>query len=209
MFTRQLKTEYIKRIVHGWLFACLILFNVRPAVAENELQHAALGVDFGIWKPSSLDKYPSQPLKNVDGAAPYLGAFFSTPLFHSQSLRISFMQWQQKNLQAVNLSSVTLRHLAADIKYMLLPQYNISPYACFGAAAIWSRELPQNAEGANIPLDRAGWGFDVGAGIDFVLQKTWALALEYQYVYAVFARRVGMTENYSGPKFTIKFMVLF
>lgn len=179
------------------------------ATAATGFPHPGLGVDFGIWKPSSLDGYPSQPMKNVDGASPYLGVSFTLPIFKSNTIRASLMQWQQKELQEVNLSSVTLWQLAVDLKYILLPQSNITPYACYGAAAIWSRELPKNSPGITVPLDRAGWGFDVGAGIDFLLQQRWALGVEYQYIYAVFAKRVGMTDNYSGPKFTLRLMALF
>jgi opacity protein-like surface antigen len=179
------------------------------ATAGNGFSHPGLGVDVGIWKPSSLDSYPSQPLKNIDGASPYLGASLTLPIFKSTTVRASLMQWQQKDLLEVNLSSVTLRQLAVDLKYILLPQSTISPYACYGAAAIWSRELPENSPETTAPLDRAGWGFDVGAGIDFLLRQHWALGVEYQYIYAIFAKRVGLTDNYSGPKFTLRLILLF
>jgi hypothetical protein len=186
-----------------------LFFIAAFAPAGKGFSHPGLGVDVGIWKPSSLDRYPSQPMKNVDGASPYLGVSLILPIFKSNTIRASLMQWQQKDLEEINLSSITLRQLAVDLKYILLPQSNISPYACYGAAAIWSRELPKNSPEITAPLDRAGWGFDVGAGIDFQLQQHWALGLEYQYIYAVFAKRVGMTDNYSGPKFTLRLMFLF
>lgn len=186
-----------------YLLICVVLLTAAPLHSR-----AGLGIDFGIWKPSSLDHYPSQPLKNVDGAAPYLGGSILLPFYKSHTFRATLMQWQQKEPQA-GVSAVTLRQLGLDFKYLLLPQNSISPYACYGASAFWSRELPKDAEGAAVPLDRAGWGFGVGAGIDFMLQQRWALGLEYQYLYAKFSKRVGATDNYSGPRFTLRFFVLF
>ncbi len=168
-----------------------------------------MGAEFGVWKPSSLDDYPSQPLKNVDGAGPYFGVTFTSPIIKSHSLRISLMQWRQQHLKEVALESVTLRHLSFDLKYIVLPENNISPYASYGVAAIWSREEPMNSEDERIPLDRAGWGFNLGAGIDFLLQDHLGLGLEYQYLYAVFPKRVGLTDNYSGPKFSLKLYYIF
>lgn len=176
--------------------------------AQADVSRASVGIEYGIWKPSSLDDYASQPLKNIDGAEPYWGLTAVLPPFKSHALRLSIMQWQQNDLPEVGLASVTLRHLSADLKYVVLPQTNISPYASYGVAAIWSRERPVGSEDKKIPLDRAGWGLNLGAGIDFQLHQRWALGIEYQYLYAMFPKRVGLTDNYSGPKLAARLLFL-
>jgi hypothetical protein len=179
------------------------------ANAQGYLSRANVGLDYGIWKPSSLDDYPTQPFTNVDGAEPYLGIAFTSPLVKSHAVRVSLTQWQQKDLAEVDLESVTLRHLSFDLKYLLLPEYKISPYVSYGIAAIWSREQPNGLKDEKAPLDRAGWGFNLGTGIDFYLLKHFGVGLEYQYSYAVFAKHVGLTDNYSGPKIVAKIFYIF
>jgi len=190
-------------------YSLVAFFLCTPLFSQRSLSRANVGVEYGIWKPSSLDKNTAQPLKNVDGAGPYFGLAFTTPIFKSHSLRFSLMQWRQEQLQEVDLASVTLRHISVDLKYIILPEYTISPYASYGVAAIWSREEPMHVEDARIPLDRAGLGFNLGAGIDFLLHQHVGVGVEYQYIYAVFSKRVGLTSNYSGPKFSAKFYYIF
>lgn len=187
----------------------VILMAMTPLFSQRSLTRANIGMEYGIWKPSSLDDYPSQPLKNVAGADPYWGLTLTTPVIQSHSIRISIMQWRQEGLEEVGLEAATLRHLAVDLKYYVLPDYTVSPYVSYGLAAIWSQEEPQNNTHERIPPDRAGWGFDLGAGIDFMLYRHLGLGVEYQYLYAVFAKRVGMTTNYSGPKISFKFFFIF
>ena len=185
------------------------MLSTAPLLSQRSLSRANFGVEYGTWKPSSLDDFPSQPLKNINGADPYYGITFTTPIFKSHSFRLSMMQWKQDEVEEEGLESVTLRHLSADLKYYVLPEYTISPFASYGVAAIWSREEPLNWANERIPTDRAGWGFNVGAGIDFLLHKHIGLGLEYQYLYAMFSKRVGLTSNYSGPKFSLKFVFIF
>jgi hypothetical protein len=189
-----------------FLLLCCLTF---AAGAKEKLAHANIGVDYGVWKPSSLDAYPNQPTKTVDGSDPYIGLFFTTPMLKSHALRLSLMQWQQRDLMEIDLESVTLRCLSADLKYVLLPENNLTPYVSYGAAAIWSREQPNNMQDEKAPLDRAGWGFNLSAGIDLLLGTHLGLAVEYQYSYAVFAKRVGRTDNYSGPKIAAKLFYIF
>jgi len=187
---------------NGFQLAGLVfLLMVTTAFCQS---HLGIGVEYGIWKPSSLDDYTSQPFKNIDGADPYYGVSLLSPVFKSHAIRVSLMQWQQNDLVEVDLTSITLRHLSFDLKYVLIPDYSISPFVSYGAAAIWSRETPRDSEGEKIPLDRAGWGFNLGAGVDFLLGAHVRLGIEYQYLYAIFSNRVGLTHNYIGPKFSIK-----
>ncbi len=180
------------------------------AEKSSYFARGGLGIEIGVWKPSSLDGNPSKPFKNVKGADPYWGISFVTPSFASFALRVTLIQWQQ-NLTGTSsrLESVTLRHLSLDLKNQIVSQAWISPYACYGLAAIWSREQPTNVEDNKVPLDRAGYGVNVGAGLDVQILKHWAFAIEYQYLYAVFEKKVGLTDNYSGPKVSCKVMYLF
>ncbi len=178
-------------------------------IARGTLEQPNIGLDYGVWKPSSLDAYPNQPMKTVDGSNPYIGVFFTTPVLNSHALRLSLMQWQQRELTEIALESVTLRCLSADLKYILLPDNNLTPYVSYGAAAIWSREQPDNMQDEKAPLDRAGWGFNLGAGIDLLLGSFLGVGVEYQYSYAVFSKRVGQTNNYSGPKIAAKLFFIF
>jgi len=197
-------------ILRTFAYSSLVaLFLSVPLFSQRSLSRPNVGIEYGIWKPSSLDKNAAQPLKNVDGADPYFGVTFTSPIFKSHSLRFSLMQWRQEQLQELGLASVTLRHLSVDLKYIILPEYTISPYASYGVAAIWSREEPMNVEDERIPLDRAGLGFNLGAGVDFLLHQHVGMGIEYQYLYAVFSKRVGLTSNYSGPKFSMKLYYIF
>ncbi|MBN1481893.1 outer membrane beta-barrel protein [candidate division KSB1 bacterium] len=194
------------RIKYLFVFA---LFLASFSFAKGRLSRANIGIEYGVWKPSSLDAYPNQPLKSVDGADPIIGISFTSPFLKSHALRISLMQWQQRELMQIGLESVTLRNLSFDLKYVLLPDYKLSPYVSYGIAAIWSREQPSGSKSHEIPLDRAGWGFNLGAGIDFLVGRHLGLGMEYQYSYAVFAKPVGLTDNYSGPKIAAKLVFIF
>ncbi len=186
-----------------------ILSIISLSGAKGQLGRANIGIDYGIWKPSTLDAYPNQPFKNVDGAKPYIALFFTSPILKSHSLRMSLMQWQQHDLAEVNLESLTLRCLSADLKYILLPENNVTPFVSYGVSAIWSREQRNNEHDEKAPLDRAGWGFSLGAGLDVALSQNLGIGVEYQYSYAVFAKRVGLTDNYSGPRIVTRLYYIF
>ena len=61
------------------------------AQEETYLSRWNLGVETGVWKPSTLDDHPSKPFKNVTGARPYIGITLSTPSFENFALRLSIM----------------------------------------------------------------------------------------------------------------------
>ena len=189
------------------LLICLFSHNL---LAQDRLASANIGVEVGNWKPSTLDAEQGNPFKLVEGAHLYFGINGSTPAIGGYALRFGIFQWQQDGLEnRTNKESITLRHFSTGIKNSILPNSPITPYVSLGIAAIWSREVPAEFKGEKIPLDRAGIGIDVGAGLDFLVQNRWAVALEYQYVYAKFAKSVGQTDNYSGPKISLKLLYLF
>ncbi len=185
-----------------------LLFAVAASAEESNLS-TNISVDYGIWKPSSLDNFPTQPLKNVEGASYYHGLSFMAKLFATHALRFSVFQWQQENLQDINLQSVTIRHLSCSLFHIILPESRLSPYVNYGVAAIWSRETPTGTNSRQVPLHRAGWGFDVGAGLNWRFHQHFALSAEYQFLYAMFNNKVGRTDNYSGPKLSARILYLF
>ncbi len=192
------------------IFLILLFFSLAFAHAKENLAKAGIGLEYGNWKPSTLDSNPGDPFNNVRGAAPYRGITFVTPSFKNYSLRFSILQWQQKDLaDRTTKESVTLRHFSADIKNLIIAESKIVPYVSYGISAIWSREVPVGSDHEKIPLDRAGYGVNVGAGVDLQVLEHWAVATEYQYMYAKFAKKVGLTDNYSGPKISFKVMYLF
>ncbi len=190
-------------------FYILFLFLLPSLVAATDLMRPSLSVDYGIWKPTQLDDEPSKPFQNVDGASYYPGGSVSAPFLGDQLLRLSYFQWKQSGLEKINLEYVHLRHLTLDVKYMMLPEVGICPFVSYGVAGIWSRQQPLNQEDEQAPLDRAGLGFDLGAGIDFKLSNHLALSVEYLFMYAMLSHKVGYTDNYSGPRLSGKLMLLF
>jgi hypothetical protein len=169
-----------------------------------------LGIESGIWKPSALDDNPSKPFTNIEGAGAYYGLFYVSPTLKNFAFRISAMQWKQEHLKdKINLESVALRHISLDIKNYIIQQSKIAPYASFGLTIVSSKEKAVDADASEVPSNRAGYGVNVGAGLDFQIISHLGIAAEYQYVYAKFAKKVGLTDNYSGPKLSIKFAYLF
>ncbi len=195
-----------------YLYLVIILFINNNSIAQNKnyFERGNIGAEYGIWKPSTLDAQQTKPFKNIKGAGPYYGVSVTSPALQSYALRISYNYWKQKGLEErANLNYVSLRHLSIELKNYILTQSRICPYVNYGIAAIWSREVPVGSDKEKIPLDRAGFGINVGAGVNIYLFSKWAIAIEYFYLYARFAEKVGLTDNYSGPKLSFKLNFLF
>ncbi|MBN1999553.1 hypothetical protein JW935_18510 [candidate division KSB1 bacterium] len=187
----------------------VVFATVIPAQGRNYFKHASLGIQSGVWKPSSLDTEPNKPFEPVKGSLPTYGLYFVSPTVNNFALRATIIQWYQKDFpESYELESVTLRHLSIDLVNYIITQYRISPYVSYGIAFIWSREEPKGLH-EKIPLDRAGYGVNVGAGIQYMASSRLALAVEYQYLYAKIVKKVGKTDNYSGAQVTFKFSIAF
>ncbi|MBN2413561.1 hypothetical protein JXQ31_17925 [candidate division KSB1 bacterium] len=193
-----------------YLVFILLIIGNGFAQDKSYFERGNIGAEYGIWKPSTLDNNQTKPFKNIKGAGPYYGVSVTSPSLQSYALRISYNYWRQKGLEErANLSYVSLRHLSIELKNYILTQSRICPYVNYGVAAIWSREVPVGSDKEKIPLDRAGFGINVGAGANIYLFSKWAVAVEYFYLYARFAEKVGLTDNYSGPKLSFKLNFLF
>ena len=166
--------------------------------------------EYGNWKPSELDKNPSKPLSRIEGTDYYYGYSITSPMIKSYAFRLSYIYWKQQGLQStVNMDYVSLRHLSVELKNYMLTESRLCPYVNYGMAAIWSRQVPAGADNKKIKLDRAGFGFNVGAGIDLYLFSHIGVSIEYSYLYARFTEIVGQTDNYSGPKICTRLNLLF
>jgi hypothetical protein len=179
---------------HRFLVLALLLCSAEL------FSRGGLGLQTGIWKPSSLDSDPTKPFANVKGSGLSWGVVFVTPEWQGFALQITSWNWQQSILDGKNTTSIV--HFSCDIKNMLVSQTHVQPYVTYGAALILGKEN-------STPLRKHGVSINFGAGVDFNLLKHWGVAIEYQYLYAILNRTLGLTDNYSGPKLTIKMLYLF
>ncbi len=178
---------------------CNVIWLLLLLVAHSFGQ-AGLGLQTGVWKPSSLDKEPNKPFTPISGSGLSGGIQFSTPAWQGFSLQLAGWAWQQ-SIPGQD-KKTTLLHVSCDIKNRLLSQSWIRPYATYGAAVIWGTE-------DRSCLQKSGLSINFGAGIDFMMQKHWGLGLEYQYLYCTMDRRLGLTDDYSGPKLTVKLLYFY
>ncbi len=192
-----------------YLIPGMIYSTACPAQEFHYYKHACLGIHGGVWKPSSLDTEPSKPYEPVEGSLPTYGFYFISPAVNNYALRAAVIQWYQEDFpEKYQLESVTLRHLSIDLINYIITQYRISPYVSYGIAFIWSREEPKNLQ-EKIPLDRAGYGVNVGAGLQFMFSRHLMTSVEYQYLYAKIIKKVGKTDNYSGAQISLKLSYIF
>jgi len=202
----------LHHFIRIFLYLVIILIINSNSIAQNKnyFAHGNIGVEYSIWKPSTLDDHPTKPFEKIKGAGPCYGISVASPAFKSYALRFSYTYWKQNELEhRANLDYVSLRHLSFELKNYILTQSRICPYVSYGIAVIWSREVPIGTNKKKVPLDRAGYGINVGAGTNIYLFSKWGVAIEYFYLYARFTDKVGLTDNYSGPKLSFKLIYLF
>jgi len=176
------------------LFLFLLLLSGSAASAR-----VGLGMQAAIWKPSSLDHEPSRPFRAIPGSGISYGLVAQSPEWQSFSLQLSAWKWQQT--QGSEESVVTLWHLSCDIKNSLLNQTRLRPYATYGFAAVMGK--PSNGT-----LQRDGLSINLGAGVEYTPFTRTSLAFEYQYLYLLLDRNIGLSDDLSGPKLTLKFIYL-
>jgi len=176
------------------LFLFLLLLSGSAASA-----HVGMGVQAAIWKPSSLDNEPSKPFRAIPGSGISYGLVAQSPEWQSFSLQFSACKWQQT--QAPENTVVTLWHLSCDVKNSLLNQTRLRPYATYGFAAVMCK--PSSG-----PLQRDGLSINLGAGVEYTPFTRTSLAFEYQYLYLIMDRNIGLSDDLSGPKLTFKFIYL-
>ncbi len=194
----------VKRVFPYTVAFCLYVLAT-AGWAQNPQAHTgpAIGLQMGIWKPSSLDDHPSQPFRQVKGADYAPGLYLITPDWKGIALRFTLFQWQQHQYNSTD-ERIKLRHLSAEIKQQIISQARISPFMTLGLSGIYANSHDSSGDQAVSEYQRAGYGINVGAGIDFILLQHWSVVTEYQYLYAKFENMVGKTDNYSGPHLSVK-----
>ena len=174
----------------------LIIFGILCATVV--WAQSSIGLQVGLWKPSALDENPSKPFANIKGSGPSLGVFLASPEWQGFALQATAWGWRQ----SLSDGEVQMLHLSADLKNLLISQTRIRPYVTYGAAVILGRCQ-------NSGLSQQGMSINFGAGLEFNLLNSSGIALEYQYLYTVFKKAFGATDNYSGPKLTAKWFYRF
>ena len=170
---------------------------------------ANVSCEIGLWKPSSIDQYPSKPFKNINGVDMTKGLGVTSPSLYNLAVKLGYFYWkQQYQPESDSRQDVSIRHLSVDVKYMIVNSPRINPFATYGLAFIWGKEVSLT-QSDHSSFSYLATGFNVGAGLDFLLLRHVGIGLEYQYLYANLKKRVGQTDNYSGPKFSLKFLYIF
>ncbi|MBN1542537.1 porin family protein [candidate division KSB1 bacterium] len=194
----------------GLFFAILLLLSsFDPGLAEEKyFSRGSIGLQYGLYKPSSLDSDPADLLKRIEGASDALGFFIVSPSWNGIALRLQAFQWRYDDPpHSVFGEKITIRHLAAEIKQQILSTTTISPYVTFGLA--WIGGCHEQDDSDSCTNQSRTNGLDVGAGIDLQVVSHLSLALEYQYLYVKFDRLVGPTDDYSGSFVTLRLAYLF
>ncbi|MBN2357666.1 hypothetical protein JXO59_16245 [candidate division KSB1 bacterium] len=190
--------------------ALFSIFGNGLAESKKYFTTGSIAFEIGIWKPSNIDHYPSKPFTHVDGAEPMVGVTLTSPSLWGFALQLSALQWKQGNLiEQTAFESILMRHFVVDIKHQLISQSRISPYVAYGATLIWSRQNEPVGTQNSAAFEWSGLGANISAGVDFALFRHWGVAAEYQYIYAEFDNKIGLTYNYSGPKLTCKLLLTF
>jgi len=158
-----------------------------------------IGVQAGIWKPSSLDRDPSNPLAAIQGSGSSFGVQATTPVWQGFALQLSAWTWQRS--AGADRAKTCLVHLSGDLKNLLLSQTRLQPYVIYGAALISGKE-------ENGRFNQIGLSVNCGAGFDLQVHPRFILSLEYQYLYVILNHRHSQSPDYSGPKLTAKFAFL-
>jgi len=167
-----------------------------------------LGFTIGRWQPQNLQSETTIPIfSNVPNARPYLGIFLSSHWRGSLALRNSIGIWTQKRLEELaDVKSVTIIPVGIGLKHQLVLANRLSPFVSYEFGVYFGIE--NSGSTPTYRQTHIGYGFEGGAGFDFFLTERWGTALEFQYQYVRFGQRVGSTDDYSGPKASLRLYYL-
>ena len=198
-------------MIMKWITIGLFVLMLQPISAQEKtyFASASIGIQMNIWKPSTLDDQDQSILTSVSGSEPAFGFFITSPAWQGISFRGLFFQWQQRRIDETSpFDKILVRQVSFDIKQQIIPIAPASPYVTLGISTCFTRSFLYTE--TSLPtFQRQTIGFNLGAGIDVHLFEHFALAMEYQYLYAKFNRTVGYTDNYSGPNLSAKLAYLF
>ena len=100
----------------------------------------AIGIQYGVWKPTSLESNPGSFWNRIEGSGYAPGVFAISPSWSGISLRVQAFQWEINNPQTEMVGEkLAIRYFAAEIKQQIISIAPISPYATFGLAQVYCR----------------------------------------------------------------------
>ena len=191
----------------------LMLFigaNIVIAGKEGQTNHPSIGIKVGSWKPSTLDEKPTAVFEGVKGATPSHGVFFISPWLGDLALRVAASQWYQSDIQdACDAQKVRLRPVSLVLENRILGGTTLSPFVSYGILFLWAAEKPADAKEFLEDKSQFGYGVSIGAGMDLMFSKHWAIGLEFQYYYAKLPNTIGLTDDYSGPEISTRVYYTF
>ena len=191
----------------------IILCFSKNVLSNNEPElksHFGIGLELSSWKPSTLDLKPTSLIKGIPGTSLNYGIVVVIRWFGDSALRTSFLEWTQSDLQdRTDVEMVRLRPLCLDLKNNIIRNTDLSPYVSYGVLFIWAAEKAIGVKNFPEGKSQFGYGASVGAGLDFKLSKHWTSGIEYQYWYAKLPNSIGLTDDYSGPKISLKVIFFF
>jgi hypothetical protein len=183
----------------------LFIIIVSPAHSQEKAlpQRLSLGYEIGNWQPHSLNDEPRFTTFGAAGATPFMGLTLLVPLSSDFGIRTSIGFWSLRDLNEVeSVHSLTLHIFSVDLKYWLVPDYNLSAFVMYGGGIYWGVENNESPFGDRIRMAKQGWGANLGAGFDFAFTRHWAIGMVFQYHYVRFKESLGGVDDFSGPKIT-------
>lgn len=164
-------------------------------------QRAAIGIEIGNWQPHSLNDEPRFTDFGAAGATPFVGLSIVLPIRSDLGLRLSADYWALRDLEETeHVHSLTVHPLCLDFKYWLIPDYWLSAFVMYGGGVYWGVENETDPFGDRLSKARAGWGANLGAGVDLAITRHLGFGVLLQYHFVRFSEPVGGVEDYSGPK---------
>lgn len=186
--------------------AIIILILISPLDVlpqeNNGASRHSLSFQFGNWQPHSLNDNPSFDTFGAAGATPYIGFTYSIPFIGSTGLCLNLGYWSLKDLDEVEVHSLTLHPITLDFKYWLVPDYRLSAYVLYGGGIYWGVENETQPFGDKLEKARAGWGLSLGAGFDLALTHRFGAGMSFYYHFVRFQEPLGGVDDFSGPRIT-------
>lgn len=186
----------------------LFLSSLTPGIAQQYGFSDKVGIGFIIsrWQPQNLQTKTTIPVfGNIPNTRPYLGIFLSSHWGNSLALMSSVGIWTQK--ETGDFTDVAIIPIKMGLKHQLVPENRLSPFVSYGFGVYFGMEDKEST--LSYRETYVGYGFEGGAGFDLFLTKRWGTALEFQYQYVRFGQKVGSTDDYSGPKASLRLYYLF
>lgn len=192
----------VSKMLTGVLIITFLLVSPGAQGGEKVIpQRAGLGLEIGNWQPHRLNDDPSFTDFGAAGATPFYALSMTLPIKSDLGIRLSAGYWSLHELAETDkVHSLTLHPLCLDLKYWLVPNYRLSTYVMYGGGVYWGVENETTPFGDKLHTAIAGWGANLGAGIDFALSRGVGIGLIFQYHLVRFREPLGGVDDFSGAK---------